>query len=84
MEKTTPQLTCAPKGLILDEAGRVAGIWTRGKKRRFQTHLFEKPITRPAETSVEQTKDIVVDGELVKGVTVRIYPLVRSFLHWGK
>lgn len=83
METPSAKLTCAPKGLILDEAGRVAGFWVRGKKRRFHTHLLETPIEK-AEESAPQIKDIIVDGELVKGVPVRVYPKVSSFLHWGK
>lgn len=83
MERPPSNLTCAPKGLILDESGRVAGFWVRGRKRRVHTHLFAQPIERNPEVT-EQVKDIWLDGRLIRNVRVQVCPTVSCFLHWGK
>lgn len=76
------ELTCKPRGIVEDAAGRVAGFWVRGRKGRRHLYTFARPIEREAPYRVEE-KDILVDGEPHR-VPVRVYPLVDSLLHWGK
>ncbi len=77
------ELIFREKGVVEDRNGRVAGFWIKRRKGRRETYLFEKPIKRVKPYRVER-KTIMIDGNPVHDVPVKVYPLVNSLTHWGK
>lgn len=71
------------KGVVETPNGLIAGFWIRDRKGKRETHLFAKPIKRTRFFRVER-KTIVVDGQAIHDVPVKVYPQVNSLTHWGK